>query len=137
MVNRDGNMGQWGDAPIPLAPMLEEDYPQVVNSTRIHWRGCSMKYEDKVFLENTAFIDKAFFEMFDFPLKWGNIDNFDSGTELLISERTNKSEFGFRPRTYLDIRRVAQFTLHHGTCLGKTKGLRASLIFKPKFRFQS
>ena len=93
-VNRDGTVRQWGDTPIPLSPMIAEDYPQVKSFTRMDWRSCAMKYEDLVFEENTSFVDKAFFEMFSFPLKYGSIDNFDSGTEIIIAESLSLKYFG-------------------------------------------
>ncbi len=94
LVNRDGNPQQWGDSPAPIGPLLKEDYEQVTGMTRIDWRNCAMKYEDLVFTERVGFLDIDFFEMFDFPLKWGNYDNFNGETEIIISERVSEKYFG-------------------------------------------
>ena len=93
-VNRDGNIQHWGDSPTPIGPMLMDDYTQVNAMTRIDYRNGVMKYEDDLFNENFGFVDPDYFEMFTFPLKWGNTESFKEGTGIVITEDISEKYFG-------------------------------------------
>jgi len=59
----------------PLAPGLKNDFPEMINTTRIFtkWENMFIKYGEKFFVENDVlFVDAAFLEMFSFPLETGN-----------------------------------------------------------------
>ena len=61
-------------SPVPLAPTLFEELPEVQQFTRfLSFSNREVSYEDKKFYESDVYIvDPGVFEMFDFPLVSGN-----------------------------------------------------------------
>ncbi len=76
VVEANGEQQVWGDAPVPLGPALEADFPQVERAARIADRGVTVQYGEHVFRERVRFVDPAFLEMFTFPLKRGDAATF-------------------------------------------------------------
>ena len=63
--------------PYALTPLLADQYPEIVNFTRVQnrssHRSVVLKYQDKLFYEPRAFmVDSSFLQMFSFPLAEGN-----------------------------------------------------------------
>ena len=54
----------------PMGPTLKEDFPEVLNYTRVRWNTqFQMTYQEKrVYFPQTFFVDTAFLRMFDLPL---------------------------------------------------------------------
>lgn len=59
--------------PAPLADVLEDECPEIANSTRLtRTRDLLFKYQEKQFEEKAAFVDSRFPELFTFPFLLGN-----------------------------------------------------------------
>jgi putative ABC transport system permease protein len=59
--------------PFPLARALEEQFPEIVASTRLAWSHFMVKYKDKIYNESEfCFVDPPYFEIFSFPLLQGD-----------------------------------------------------------------
>ena len=80
--------------PIPVAPALKEDYPDIEHFTRIYFAGNDLvQYEDKKFFESSfVFIDPGFFKIFSFPLIKGSALNLmeDPGSIVITSSIADK-----------------------------------------------
>ena len=74
--------------PLALGPALVEAYPEITRMARLtsassatfEYRQVRASYEEKVFEVEHLFVDRSFFKMFSFPLKWGD-------PELALKER--------------------------------------------------
>ena len=96
LVNEDGNLGYWGDTPEPLGPALKEDWATVENQTRYTHSGGIFRYQNQVFNEWITFVDDSFYEIFDFPVKWGDPATFGERQGIVLSERAAERYFGER-----------------------------------------
>src|SRR6202012_134510 len=76
LTDKDGKQQLWGNSPSPMGPMLKADFPQIKNITRVSYTGVVIKQGDNVFRDGINFVDDAFYQMFDFPVKWGNKQHF-------------------------------------------------------------
>src|SRR6202790_2057808 len=58
----------------PMGPTLKEDFPEVVNYTRVNWNDdYQLTFREKrIFLQHTYFVDTSFLSIFDFPLLKGS-----------------------------------------------------------------
>ncbi len=83
--------------PLPLAPYLKENFPEVELAGRILPRGNMLiKNDDKIFYENEfVFVDKEIFDIFFIPFVKGNPENalVNPGT-IVISEKIAHKYFG-------------------------------------------
>ncbi len=80
---------------LPLGPKLPEIFPEVVSSARIKMQNLSVKRMDKLFEEKVAGIDRTFFDIFSFPLKYGIKKNMLSGPDgVVITGKMAKKYFG-------------------------------------------
>ena len=59
--------------PWALTPSLKGKYPEIKQMSRFSTRQYSLKMRGRNSNETGALIDKAFFEMFSFPLSKGNL----------------------------------------------------------------
>lgn len=90
----------WNDIPqsvTPLAPAIEEDIPEIVNSVRIHrWFDMTFEYDRKKSTEeNVAFTDPSFFEIFNFPVLPGAVKTpLEHPNRVAISQDVAKRYFG-------------------------------------------
>jgi len=94
VAEKDGNPQFWGSSPAPMGPMLKSDFPQIKNVTRVNYSGVVIKQGDNVFRENITFVDDAFYKMFDFPVKWGNQQNFTEQGGIVLTEGLSEKLFG-------------------------------------------
>ncbi len=85
---------KWGMVPRPLAPALLADFPVVEKAVRMTRVDAAFKYGDNVFNEAILHADPAFFEMFDFPLKYGNPDVLQDKSRIVLSEESAAKYFG-------------------------------------------
>src|SRR5580765_8970527 len=58
----------------PMGPTLKQDFPQILNFTRINWDDNYQMTsgEKRIYLPQIYFVDTVFLAMFDFPLLKGN-----------------------------------------------------------------
>jgi putative ABC transport system permease protein len=94
VAEKDGNQQFWGNSPAPMGPMLKAEFPQIKNSTRVNYTGVVIKQGDNVFRENIAFVDDAFYQMFDYPVKWGKKQEFTDADGIVLSEELARAFFG-------------------------------------------
>jgi putative ABC transport system permease protein len=92
--NQNGNEQYWGDSPAPMGPMLKNDFPQIKNVARMNFSGVVIKRGDDVFRENVTFTDNSFYNMFDFPVKWGNKQHFTDQDGIVLTQELSEKLFG-------------------------------------------
>jgi putative ABC transport system permease protein len=83
--------------PPPLAPALKEEFPEIIQSTRVD--DCPrlvFKHQDKAFYEQKGLLaDPSFLEMFTFPLIDGNPETALSDPfSIILTEKTAIKYFG-------------------------------------------
>jgi ABC-type antimicrobial peptide transport system permease subunit len=94
VAEKDGNQQLWGNSPSPMGPMLKADFPQIKNTTRVNYTGVVIKQGDNVFRESVSFVDDAFYQMFNFPVKWGDKQHFIDQDGIVLTENLSKKLFG-------------------------------------------
>jgi predicted permease len=67
-----GNPMVWGSTPLPLAPALKQNYPDVEDATRYRPTTLLLTTGDKKLNVEGAFADPSFLNLFDFALLAGN-----------------------------------------------------------------
>jgi putative ABC transport system permease protein len=81
----------------PMGPTLKQDFPQILNFTRINWSdNYQMTFgEKRIYLPHIYFVDTAFLSMFDFPLLKGNRENaLLKPNSAVLTESGAKKLFG-------------------------------------------
>jgi putative ABC transport system permease protein len=80
----------------PLAPTLKEEYPEVVNSTRIGSRNnVLLIHQEKKFYERGLWADNQFLKMFSFPLRQGNLEKaLAEPDSMVLTKRLAEKFFG-------------------------------------------
>jgi len=91
---KDGNQQLWGDSPSPMGPMLKADFPQIKNTARLNYTGVIIKQGDNVFRESVSFVDDSFYQMFDFPVKWGVKQHFTDPDGIVLTDELSEKLFG-------------------------------------------
>ncbi len=79
--------------PIPLAPALKAEIPQIERATRFASSGrVTVKYNGTVFRENPVFVDEDFFRIFSFSFLQGSADAAlrDKASVVLTKEIADK-----------------------------------------------
>ena len=71
-INFADHSTTWAITQGPLGPSLKEDFPEIINATRITGRGLRLTYNDKSYDEGVSMADGSIFEMFTFPLVKGD-----------------------------------------------------------------
>lgn len=90
----NGDVSVWNDAPQALGPALQKDFPQIEEVVRINGRSGVMQYGDKVFNERINFVDDGYYQLFDFPVKWGNPATFTDKEGIVINWSIAEKYFG-------------------------------------------
>ncbi|MBX7152031.1 ABC transporter permease [bacterium] len=85
LTNTGGEIQTWGDAPAPIAPALLTDFPQVEHAIRIQRGGAKAFYKENVFDETMTYADVDFFQVFTFPLKYGDPSALKDPNALILS----------------------------------------------------
>jgi len=68
----DGSVeNEWTWQPMPLAPALKDDLPEVEQAVRLFEQEPLIRYGDQTFEESVLFADPSLFEVFSFPLRQG------------------------------------------------------------------
>ncbi|RYG30236.1 MAG: ABC transporter permease, partial [Chitinophagaceae bacterium] len=80
----------------PLAKSLKDNYPEIKNSSRIFWSIDRLfNYEDKNLKAKGNEVDKAFLQMFSFPLVKGDANHvLDDINSIVITEDLARKIFG-------------------------------------------
>lgn len=92
--SKDGVQQLWGNSPAPIGPMLQKDYPQINNYARLDLLDADIKQGDNVFEQSVSFVDNSFYDMFNFPVKWGNKQTFTDPDGIVLSEELSEKLFG-------------------------------------------
>jgi len=90
----NGKQQYWGNTPSPMGPMLKNDFPQIENIARVKFEGIIIKQGDNVFKEDVSFVDDSFYEMFDFPIKWGSKQHFIDQDGIVLTHELSEKFFG-------------------------------------------
>ncbi len=84
-VQEEHGEALWGDSPLQIGPKIVEDHPGVEATVRIEEVSASVRYGDNVFRESFIFTDPDFFEVFDFPMLYGNRQVLYDKNQIAIS----------------------------------------------------
>jgi len=86
----------FGVTPMPLAPTLMKEYPEVLNAALIdNQDNALLIYEDKKFYESGLIVGEHFFDIFTFPLISGNKETaLNELYSIVISQRLAQKFFG-------------------------------------------
>lgn len=69
----DGQIYTFTATPGPMAPFIEQKYPEIERASRFTWPITTLfQYETLSFYESGHYVDPQFLEMFSFPLSEGN-----------------------------------------------------------------
>lgn len=93
-VNDENGLSLWSDSPLLLGPSLEADISSVESTARVEFAYADIRYKDQVFSEFMAFVDPAFFQIFDFELRYGDKKALANKEQLVISSEIAKKYFG-------------------------------------------
>ncbi len=96
LIDREGQLDEYGNSPAPLGAMLREDFSGIEQVCRIQDAQVVAKYEDRVFHENVRFVDEEFLEMFTFPLVKGSKSALSDPNSVILSHSTAEKYFGDR-----------------------------------------
>jgi putative ABC transport system permease protein len=95
--NSSGDYFPVAVTPWPLAEALKNEFPEIVESTRLRiWNNRLIGYKDKKFYENDfVAVDPSFLRMFSFPLVKGDISTvLTEPNTILITQETAARYFG-------------------------------------------
>jgi putative ABC transport system permease protein len=71
--NINGQLLCWNATAPPLAPALQQEFPEIKNTARLMGSARLLRYADKKINAQGNFVDPAFLSMFSFPLIQGNV----------------------------------------------------------------
>ncbi|MEP7108297.1 MAG: FtsX-like permease family protein [Ferruginibacter sp.] len=94
VAEKNGNKQYEGNSPSPMGVMLKNDFSQIKNFARVNYVGVSIKQDNNVFKEEVSFVDDPFYEMFDFPVKWGNKQHFIDQDAVVLTYELSEKLFG-------------------------------------------
>jgi putative ABC transport system permease protein len=84
--------------PLPLAPVLQNNIPEVETTCRIFDFRPLVRYNNNIFTEQVNMVDSTFFNMFDFSAKQVDVKNaFPTANSIIITEASAKKYFGSEP----------------------------------------
>ena len=84
----------WAVSPMPMAPALKDNISGIAAYTRIKTGEGIFRYKDKVFNEDFHYVDKDFFNMFTFPLKYGSKKDLLNKNGIVITSDKAEKYFG-------------------------------------------
>ncbi|MFQ5629853.1 MAG: ABC transporter permease [bacterium] len=91
----NGQERSWGVVPRPLGPAMAADFPAIDRAARLTRSTAVFRLGDKIFNETVLHADPVFFEMFDFPLKYGSSDGLlRDNSKIVLSEELSFKYFG-------------------------------------------
>ncbi len=84
----------YGMSPLPLGPIMAENFGEVEATMRYMPNGGNFKVLDELYAENFTFVDPNFFEVFNFEFIAGNRDALKDKSSVIISEQLAIKYFG-------------------------------------------
>ena len=93
----NGKKNAMPNLPTPLIDVLKEKYPEIEYATHYNAWGerLLVEYKGKKQYENIKFADPDFFQIFNFPLLYGNMETcLNDINSLVLSEKAAKRIFG-------------------------------------------
>lgn len=98
MVEYQTNMNNipqtWGNTPAPLATALSNDFPQVERAVRVFRESVEVLHKNERLGDVLTYADTGFFDMFTFPLKYGNPLALRDPNALILSSSRAQKYFG-------------------------------------------
>lgn len=94
VVGQKGDPSYEGNSPAPMAEMLKNEFPQIKNTSRVKFVDAIIKDGDRVFHQSVSFVDDSFYDMFDFPIKWGSKKTFTDPNGIVLTEELSEMLFG-------------------------------------------
>ena len=94
VISKNDSHQNYGDVPSPLGPVLKNDLSQIKNSARLNYTDVVMGRAENLFRENITFVDDAFYDMFDYPVKWGDKEHFTDKDAIVLTEQLSEKLFG-------------------------------------------
>jgi putative ABC transport system permease protein len=82
----DGSKQPWAVVPLPLAQAMHQEAAGVEQMVRLSKAAVVVKIKENTFDEQIHYADKALFDFFTFPLKFGNLSGFGQPDQVIISE---------------------------------------------------
>lgn len=82
----DGIRQSWGVVPLPVAQAMHKELSGAERIVRLNSAAVIVKHKDVTFDESIHYADKALFDFFTFPLKYGNLSGFGKANQVIISE---------------------------------------------------
>jgi putative ABC transport system permease protein len=90
----EGTKQTWGVVPLPLGQaLLQKDAGGADNIARLSSASIILKHKENTFNERIHYADKQLFDLFTFPLKFGNLTGFDKANQVIISEQLAEKYF--------------------------------------------
>jgi len=94
-INFADDSTTWAITQGPLGPSLKEDFPEIINATRITSRRFRLTYNDKSFDERPGMADGSILEMFSFPLIKGDpATALSDPNSIVMTEEMAEKYFG-------------------------------------------
>lgn len=84
----------WAITPMPLGQAAKDNIPGVEDYTRIRRGTGIFRFGDKVFNEDFHFVDKDFFIIFSFPIKYGSKSDLLNKDGIVMTSRAAEKYFG-------------------------------------------
>jgi len=92
--DKSGNSYQDIYSPIALGPQAASGVAGIESFTRYINQGGTAIYGENVFNENFTFVDSAFLDMFDLPLKYGDSRSLKDINTIFLTEEMAEKYFG-------------------------------------------
>ncbi|WOK05109.1 ABC transporter permease [Imperialibacter roseus] len=93
-VKTENSTAMWADAPLLIGPDLVDKHAGVDNVVRVEFQYGNMRFGDNVFSELVSFVDPALLKVFDFPIKYGDINALENKSYVVIDKNTAEKYFG-------------------------------------------
>lgn len=88
-----GEQERYGIIPMPVAGYVKQNIKDVAAVTRYHTTYSDMRVGEEIFGTEMAFADSAFFNFFDYKLKYGAFENFYDKSQIFISDETARKYY--------------------------------------------
>ena len=79
--------------PGPLAPKLKEEYPEIINATRMMYNNSMFEVDEKKFVEIGAYVDNSFFQIFSFPIVTGDPETALNKVDAIVINQTLANKY--------------------------------------------
>ncbi len=92
-VKEDNGESLWGKTPVTLKEAIAQEIPQVTQSARVEAKRAIFKFGGEIFQERVSFADAEFFEIFSFPIIYGNVEGLYKENNIVISKTIAEKYF--------------------------------------------